>query len=74
MRAAFLVFESVAGPCSSQFARRDGPAAQSAALGRVLTARLLRASAPRRGRFCRDCGEPGELTGHMGCQYPQDRP
>lgn len=21
---------------------------------------------------CRDCGAPGELTGHMGCQYPQD--
>jgi hypothetical protein len=21
---------------------------------------------------CRDCGEPGELIGHMGCQYPQD--
>lgn len=20
--------------------------------------------------YCRDCGEPGELTGHMGCQYP----
>jgi hypothetical protein len=24
-----------------------------------------------RGR-CADCGEPGERTGHMGCQYPQD--
>ena len=21
---------------------------------------------------CTDCGEPGERTGHMGCQYPQD--
>lgn len=21
---------------------------------------------------CVDCGEDGELTGHMGCQYPQD--
>jgi hypothetical protein len=19
---------------------------------------------------CGDCGEPGERTGHMGCQYP----
>jgi hypothetical protein len=19
---------------------------------------------------CGDCGQPGELTGHMGCQYP----
>lgn len=19
---------------------------------------------------CRDCGEPGEQLGHMGCQYP----
>jgi hypothetical protein len=25
-----------------------------------------------RGR-CADCGEAGERTGHMGCQYPQDR-
>ena len=23
---------------------------------------------------CADCGEPGERTGHMECQYPQDRP
>ena len=22
---------------------------------------------------CADCGEPGERTGHMSCQYPQDR-
>lgn len=22
---------------------------------------------------CADCGEGGERTGHMGCQYPQDR-
>lgn len=22
--------------------------------------------------FCRDCGEPNETTGHMGCQYPQN--
>ena len=22
---------------------------------------------------CGDCGEPGEHTGHMGCQYPRDR-
>lgn len=22
--------------------------------------------------FCRDCGEPGERTGHQTCQYPQD--
>jgi hypothetical protein len=21
---------------------------------------------------CGDCGEPGERTGHMTCQYPQD--
>lgn len=21
---------------------------------------------------CHDCGEEGELTGHMGCQYPQN--
>ena len=21
---------------------------------------------------CADCGEPGERTGHMDCQYPQD--
>jgi hypothetical protein len=21
---------------------------------------------------CADCGEYGERTGHMGCQYPQD--
>ena len=25
------------------------------------------------GHRCADCGEPGERTGHMGCQYPQDR-
>ena len=24
-------------------------------------------------RRCADCGEPGERTGHMECQYPQDR-
>lgn len=23
---------------------------------------------------CADCGEFGVLTGHMGCQFPQDRP
>lgn len=23
---------------------------------------------------CADCGEYGETTGHMGCQYPKDRP
>lgn len=23
---------------------------------------------------CADCGEEGERTGHMTCQYPQDRP
>lgn len=22
---------------------------------------------------CADCGEKGETTGHMGCQYPQNR-
>jgi len=22
---------------------------------------------------CADCGELGERTGHMGCQYPRDR-
>lgn len=22
---------------------------------------------------CADCGTIGETTGHMGCQYPQDR-
>jgi hypothetical protein len=22
---------------------------------------------------CADCGEWGEMTGHMECQYPQDR-
>jgi hypothetical protein len=21
---------------------------------------------------CADCGEEGEMTGHMGCQYPKD--
>lgn len=30
-------------------------------------------AAKRREPWCRDCGEQGELTGHMGCQYPQDR-
>lgn len=25
------------------------------------------------GPMCMDCGEPDVLTGHMGCQYPQDR-
>jgi hypothetical protein len=23
---------------------------------------------------CLDCGRTGETTGHMTCQYPQDRP
>lgn len=23
---------------------------------------------------CADCGERGESVGHMGCQYPKDRP
>lgn len=23
---------------------------------------------------CADCGEWGERTGHMECQYPKDRP
>jgi len=32
---------------------------------------LLGAGATTR---CADCGELGERTGHMGCQYPQDRP
>jgi hypothetical protein len=22
---------------------------------------------------CADCGDEGEMTGHMGCQYPKDR-
>jgi hypothetical protein len=26
-----------------------------------------------RGTRCADCGEPGYTTGHMECQYPQDR-
>lgn len=30
----------------------------------------LRSALPR----CRDCGAVGVLTGHMECQYPQDRP
>jgi len=25
-----------------------------------------------RAERCADCGEPGERTGHMGCQFPQD--
>ena len=27
-------------------------------------------SDPRNG--CRHCGQSGEMTGHMGCQYPQN--
>jgi Domain of unknown function (DUF3846) len=23
-------------------------------------------------KACADCGKPGELTGHMDCQYPKD--
>jgi len=33
----------------------------------------LRASNPAAFTACADCGETGELTGHMTCQYPQDR-
>jgi hypothetical protein len=29
---------------------------------------------PKRVDECTDCGEKGETIGHMGCQYPQDRP
>lgn len=25
---------------------------------------------PRRSSRCADCGQWGERTGHMGCQYP----
>lgn len=32
----------------------------------IETARAM-AQRPR----CGDCGEPGETTGHMGCQYPR---
>lgn len=27
---------------------------------------------PRDTPRCGDCGEPGKMTGHMECQYPQD--
>lgn len=29
-------------------------------------------ASPHRTTRCADCGEVGERTGHMGCQYPQD--
>lgn len=41
-------------------------------------AQALKDRAPRKPRpaaaptRCADCGEYGELTGHMECQYPQD--
>ncbi len=25
-------------------------------------------------QVCPDCGEPGEIRGHMGCQYPAATP
>lgn len=39
----------------------------------VIAAREEAIFAPIAARFsCRDCGEGGEVTGHMGCQYPGD--
>jgi len=31
-----------------------------------------RAGKKRARVFCPDCGEQGEVKGHMTCQYPQD--
>ena len=54
----------------------DRVARQRAAIDLVIMAREEIGKATRRkiaARFsCRDCGEGGEITGHMGCQYPGD--
>jgi len=32
------------------------------------------AQARKQVTHCADCGEEGEMTGHMACQYPKDHP
>ncbi len=73
------VNEILSDPCASNWLKDAVRAAlkrdpvdavnDAEALVEVLSDRLdavVKRNAPR----CADCGELGELTGHMGCQYP----
>lgn len=54
--------------CSFGFNKNDRGEVVEATIDTVSTAE------PPEDDCCPDCGMPGEMRGHMECQYPQDIP